>query len=66
MVLTNIGSLGLADLPPEERTTHVFTTLASGSLISIGQPEYAGCEAHFDNKKELIKKDSCIIMTGTR
>ena len=66
MVSTHIGSLGLADLPPEASTAHVFKTLASGSLISIGQLADAGCEAHFDKKKVLITKDSRIIMTGTR
>ena len=46
MVLTHIGSLGFADIPPEVSTAHAFKDLESGSLISIGQMADTGCEAN--------------------
>ena len=51
MVSTHIGSLGLADIPPETSMAHIFKTLASGSLISIDHLVDVDFEAHFDNKE---------------
>ena len=38
-------------LPVETRHVHLFDTLASGLLLSLGKLFYAGCTAYFSAKK---------------
>ena len=45
---SHTGQINIPSLPPEARTTHIFTELASGSLLSIGQLCDHGCSAYFD------------------
>jgi len=47
MKSTHTANLDLQMLPPEATTTHIFPTLASGLLLSIGQLYDHGCTTHF-------------------
>jgi hypothetical protein len=46
MVSTHVADLPL-DLPPDACIAHVFPSLSSASLISIGLLCDHGCDAHF-------------------
>ena len=66
MQSTHEGHLDLPDLPPIATKVHIFPTLASGSLLSIGQLCDAGCQATFDKNHLKILYKNKIIMQGTR
>ena len=56
------GQLDILSLPPEVRTTHIFTELASGSLLSIGKLFNYGCSAYFGKYELYIIHNGCIIV----
>ena len=60
------GKLDIPSLPPEARTSHIFTELASGSLLLIGQLCDHGCSAYFDKYKLYIIQNVHIIVQGSR
>ena len=66
MKSTHTAMLNMANLPPETRKVHIFPHLASGSLLSIGQPCDAGCTTLFDKQKLYIFHNGKIIMQGPR
>ena len=51
---THSALLKLQFLPVEERRVHLFDTLASGSLLSLGKLCNEGCTAYFNAKKVYI------------
>ena len=53
-------------LPAEACAAHIFPTLASGSLISIGQLCDHECTATFTAKTVTIKRHGTNILTGSR
>ena len=63
---THTGQLDIPALPPEAKTAHIFSELASGSLLSIGQLCDHGCSAYFDKAKLYILYKGNIIMQGSR
>ena len=63
---THTGQLDIPALPPEAKTAHIFTELASGSLLSIGQLCDHGCSAYFNKAKLYILYKGNIIMQGSR
>jgi len=66
MQATHTGQLHLPGLSEKARTTHIFPTLASGSLLSIGQLCDEGCTATFTKNKLYIYKQGKIILQGQR
>lgn len=63
---THRGHIDLPILPKEATVTHMFPSLASGSLLSIGQLCDAGCTALFTKTKLYIFFNGKIILQGTR
>ena len=66
MQSTHTGELNFPDLPMDARLAHIFPSLASGSLLSIGQLADHGCEAHFTETHVYITKDDKIVLVGHR
>jgi len=66
MQATHTGQLHIPGLSEKARTTHIFPTLASGSLLSIGQLCDEGCTATFTKNKLYVYKDGKIILQGQR
>ena len=57
------------DLPhvsAEAREDHIFSSLASGSLYSVGQLCDDGCEAYLDKDVCRITKNGLLVLSGTR
>ena len=48
------------------REIHIFSSLASGSLYSVGQLCNDGCEAYFNNTSCTITKKGKLVLSGTR
>ena len=48
------------------RDAHIFSSLASGSLYSVGQLCDNGCEAYFNKTSCTIRKEGKIFLSGTR
>ena len=63
---THTASLGITELSDKANMTHLFQSLASGSLISIGQLCDAGCEAYFNKNTVNITLNGQIIINGHR
>merc|ERR1740124_2061798 len=63
---TYTANLDLPMPPPEATATHIFSTLASGSLLSIGQLYDHGCTAHFAKHILYIFYEGKMIMRGSR
>ena len=61
---THTAFLNIPQLPPS--ACHIFPTLASGSLISIGTLCDHGCIATFTADTVTISLNNDIILTGTR
>ena len=62
---THTAEFNFKNFPPNQRV-HVFPSLASGSLLSIGQLCDVGCHAYFHkNIVKVIYKNN-IILSGTR
>ena len=66
MQSTQTGELNFPDLPIDARLVHIFTSLASGSLLSIGQLAEHGCKEHFNKTHVYITKDDRIVLVGHR
>jgi hypothetical protein len=63
---THTALLNLPMLPPAACTAHVFPTLTSGSLISIGTLCDHGCTATFTADSVTIALNGTTILHGTR
>ena len=63
---THTATLDLPHLPPAARIAHIFPTLSSGSLLSIGLLCDHGCTATFNPHTVDITLDGATILTGTR
>ena len=50
----------------EAREAHIFSSLASGSLYSVGQLCDDGCEAYLDKDVCRITKNGLLVLSGTR
>ena len=50
----------------EARDAHIFLSLASGSLYSVGQLFDNGCEAYFNKNICAITKNGKLVLSGTR
>ena len=48
------------------REAHIFSSLASGSLYSVGQLCDNGCEEYFNNTSCTITKKGKLVLSGTR
>ena len=66
MQATHTGLLNIPQLPLAARQAHIFPSLASGSLFSIGQLCDHGCSAYFERTKLYIMYNGRIIMQGSR
>ena len=47
------------------RDAHIFSSLASGSLYSVGQLCDDGCEAYFNKTSCTITKKGKLVLSGT-
>ena len=63
---THQANLNINNLPPSAKTVHVFPSLASGSLLSVGQLCDHGCTATFTSSSATISRNGHPIITGTR
>ena len=63
---THKAKLKLPHLPPAAKEVHVFPSLASGSLMSIGQLCDSGCTATFTNKSAIVTHNGKPVITGLR
>lgn len=63
---THTAQLHFPHLPPGAGKAHVFSSLASGSLISIGQLCDYGCEAVFTATTVTIKIGDKLVCSGKR
>jgi hypothetical protein len=66
MTSSHVATLDITGLPKEATECHIFPTLLTGSLLSIGKLCDFGCEATFSASEVTIKLNNKIIMTGTR
>ena len=63
---THQANLNINNLPPAAKSVHVFPSLASGSLLSIGQLCDSGCTATFTASTATISRNGQPIITGHR
>ena len=63
---THEGELDLPNLPPTARHVHIVPSLATASLLSIGQLCDAGCVATFTATSVLITYEGTVVLTGER
>ena len=63
---THKANLDLPHLPSAARDVHLFPSLASGSLMSIGQLCDSGCTATFTNTSAVITRQGKTVITGHR
>jgi hypothetical protein len=63
---THTGTLPIPGLPISACCAHVFPSLQSHSLLSIGQLCDHGCKAVFTNDCVTITRDDLVLLTGTR
>lgn len=63
---THEGELVLPNLPPAACHVHIVPSLATASLLSIGQLCDAGCVAEFTADTLTITYAGSIVLTGTR
>ena len=56
----------LPTIPTKYKTIHLFKSLASGALLSLGQLCDAGCTAWFNSNTVYIIHKGKIILQGTR
>ena len=66
MQSTHTAELSFAKLPPAARKCHVFPSLASGSLISVGVLCDAGCIATFGKNFVNITLNGETVLSGVR
>ena len=62
---THTAEFNFKNFPPNQRV-HVFPSLASGSLLSIGQLCDVGCHAYFHKNNVKVIYQNNIILSGTR
>ena len=55
----------LPHVPKTARDAHIFLSLASGSLYSVGQLCDNGCEAYFNKTSCTITKKGKLVLSGT-
>ena len=58
--------LKLPHVSKTARDAHIFSSLASGSLYSVGQLCDDGCEAYFNKTSCTITKKGKLVISGTR
>jgi hypothetical protein len=63
---THTGMLPIPGLPSSACRVHVFPSLHSHSLLSIGQLCDHGCKSVFTNNCVTITLNGIILLTGTR
>lgn len=63
---THTGLLPLPNLPYHARQAHLFPSLKSGSLVSIGLLCDAGCTALFSRDEVVIRTGALHVVTGPR
>ena len=63
---THKANLNVPHLPSAARDVHLFPSLASGSLLSVGQLCDSGCTATFTNTSAHITRMGKTIITGHR
>jgi hypothetical protein len=63
---SHTGTLPVSGLPLLACRAHVFPSLQSHSLLSIGQLWGHGCKAVFTHSKVTITRDDLVMLTGTR
>ena len=63
---THKAHINIPTLPPAATETHLFSSLASGNLLSIGQLCDNGCTAHFTKDTATISFRDQPILRGTR
>ena len=66
MQSTHTGLLDILQLPIAARQVHIFSSLVSGSLLSIGQLCDHSCSTYFNKTKLYIMYNSRIIIQGNR
>ena len=60
------ASLNIPNFPTPAQAVHLFSTLASNNLLSIGQLCDHGCRATFDRNSATITHNNVPILHGTR
>jgi hypothetical protein len=63
---THTGTLPVPGLPVSACRAHIFPSLKSHSLLSIGQLCDRGCKALFTHNGVTITRDDLVLLTGTR
>jgi hypothetical protein len=63
---SHTGTLPVPGLPLSACRAHVFQSLQSHSLLSIGQLCDHGCKAVFTHSKVTITRNDLVMLTGTR
>ena len=63
---THKANLNVPHLPSAARAVHLFPSLASSSLLSVGQLCDSGCTATFTDTSALITRKGKTIITGRR
>eukprot|EP00978_Attheya_sp_CCMP212_P006284 scaffold14236_cov54-Attheya_sp.AAC.6 len=60
------ANLNIPGLPAAASESHIFPSLTSGSLLSIGQLCDHNCDVHFNKKNVLIQHENALILKGDR
>ena len=63
---THKANINIPTLPPAATEAHLFPSLASGNLLSVGQLCDHGCTAQFDKDTATISFQNHPILRGTR
>jgi hypothetical protein len=63
---THTGLLQIPGLPASARLAHIFPSLQSNSLLSIGQLCDHGCSSIFTNNAVTTTLHDLVVLTGTR
>ena len=63
---THKANINIPTLPPAATTAHLFPSLASGNLLSVGQLCDYGCTAQIDKDTATISFQNHPILRGTR
>ena len=59
------AELKLPHISKKAREAHIFLSLASGSLYSVGQLCDDGCKAYFNKTSCIISKKGKLVLSGT-